>query len=768
MALLSNLGYPRIGDQRQLKRALESYWSGQSSQAELLATGQQIRLHNWQEQAAAGITHVPVGDFAWYDHVLTLSATFGVIPTRHRNADNSITVDTLFAMARGTDHSEHHDAHTCCKGQSAACEMTKWFDTNYHYLVPEFEQNQEFKISYTQILDETKEALAAGFTPRPVLLGPVSYLWLGKAQGEFNKLDLLANLLPAYQDLLAQFKALGIDWVQLDEPALVLDLPLQWQAAYQTAYRALEQNRPNILLASYFDSLADNQTLALSLPVNGLHLDLVRAPEQLKPVLQHWPADWVLSAGIINGRNIWKTDLRSAFNKLKPVADLLGDKLWLAPSCSLLHSPVDLDSEQQLSDEIKPWLAFAKQKLNELQQLKQIINDPQDPVSLESLNHSDSIVQHRATSPLIHREDVKQRVANLTSAASQRYSDFASRIKQQQAHLNLPAYPTTTIGSFPQTADIRQTRSAFKQGKIDNDQYIKAMQAEIRQVVAAQEALDLDVLVHGEPERNDMVEYFGELLDGFAFTQYGWVQSYGSRCVKPPIIYGDVKRSRDLSVSWSAFAQSLTKKPMKGMLTGPITILCWSFNRDDISREACAKQIALAIRDEVVALEEAGIKVIQIDEPALREGLPLKEAAKVPYLDWATEAFRISASGVKDETQIHTHMCYCEFNDILPSIAAMDADVITIETSRSNMELLDAFEAFQYPNDIGPGVYDIHSPNVPEQTWMINLLKSAAEKIDPERLWVNPDCGLKTRNWPETNAALKNMVDAAKALRATC
>ncbi|MCE2572908.1 5-methyltetrahydropteroyltriglutamate--homocysteine S-methyltransferase [Motilimonas eburnea] len=766
MAKISSLGYPRIGDKRQLKHALEQYWSGQADLNQLLETGKQIRLHNWQEQAQAGVEFVPVGDFAWYDHVLTLSATFGVIPARHRSPDGQINLDTLFAMARGRSNAAHGDHHGCCQPQSAACEMTKWFDTNYHYLVPEFEENQKFELSYSQILDEVKEAIAAGFQPKPVLLGPISYLWLGKAQGNFNKLDLLANLLPAYQDLLSQFKQLGVTWVQLDEPALVLDLPKEWQGAYQTAYQALQANRPKLLVTSYFDSLADNQALALALPIDGLHIDLVRAPEQLKPILQQWPADWVLSAGIINGRNIWRSDLRSAFNKLKPVADLLGDQLWLSPSCSLLHSPVDLDSEQKLDAEIKPWLAFAKQKLNELNQLQQIVNDPQAANSQTWLAESDKVVELRATSPLIHNDEVKQRVANLTSAASQRYSDFATRIKQQQAHLKLPPYPTTTIGSFPQTADIRQTRSAYKQGKIDQDQYIQAMQAEIRQVVAAQEALDLDVLVHGEPERNDMVEYFGELLDGFAFTQYGWVQSYGSRCVKPPIIYGDVKRSRELSVSWSTFAQSLTQRPMKGMLTGPITILCWSFNRDDISRETCAKQIALAIRDEVVALEEAGIKVIQIDEPALREGLPLKEAAKTPYLDWATEAFRISASGVKDETQIHTHMCYCEFNDILPSIAAMDADVITIETSRSNMELLDAFEAFQYPNDIGPGVYDIHSPNVPEQQWMVDLIQAAGQKIAPERLWVNPDCGLKTRNWSETNAALSNMVAAAKTLRA--
>lgn len=764
MAQLNNLGYPRVGDFRQLKFAQESYWAGKSSLEELQAVGKTIRHDNWQTQQAAGVNLVPVGDFAWYDHVLTLSATFGVVPARHQSEDGNITLDTLFAMARGTT-GEASD-HGCCAPQSAACEMTKWFDTNYHYLVPEFTADQTFELSFTQLIDEAKEAIAAGYQVKPVLLGPITYLWLGKAQGDFDRLTLLTRLLPAYQALLAEFKALGVEWVQLDEPALVLDLPKDWRDAYQVAYQALSNSGLNILLASYFDSLADNQSLALSLPVNGLHIDLVRAPEQLKPVLANLPEGWVLSAGIINGRNIWKTDLRSAAAKLTEAAAQLGENLWIAPSCSLLHSPVDLDSEQKLDPTIKSWLAFAKQKLNELGQLKAIIESPAASASQAALLASDEVVTSRANSDKIHREDVKQRVANLTSEASQRYSDFANRIKQQQAHLNLPAYPTTTIGSFPQTPEIRQARAAFKQGKLSEPEYIAAMQEEIRDVVKAQEALDLDVLVHGEPERNDMVEYFGERLDGFTFTQYAWVQSYGSRCVKPPIIYGDVKRSQDLSVSWTEFAQSLTSKPMKGMLTGPVTILCWSFNRDDISRETCAKQIALAIRDEVVALEEAGIKVIQIDEPALREGLPLKTSQQAAYLDWSTEAFRISASGVKDETQIHTHMCYCEFNDILPSIAAMDADVITIETSRSNMELLEAFNTFSYPNDIGPGVYDIHSPNVPEKEWMVNLIKAAGKRISPERLWVNPDCGLKTRKWPETNAALKNMVAAAKQLRA--
>ncbi|RJG42656.1 5-methyltetrahydropteroyltriglutamate--homocysteine S-methyltransferase [Motilimonas pumila] len=763
MAQLNNLGYPRVGDFRQLKFAQESYWAGKSSLEELQAVGKKIRHDNWQTQQAAGVNLVPVGDFAWYDHVLTLSATFGVIPARHQSKDGSINLDTLFAMARGT--TGESSEHSCCAPQSAACEMTKWFDTNYHYLVPEFSADQTFQLSFSQLIDEAKEAIAAGYQVKPVLLGPVTYLWLGKAQGDFDRLSLLDSLLPAYQALLAEFKALGVEWVQLDEPALVLDLPKDWRDAYQVAYQALSNSGLNILLASYFDSLADNQSLALSLPVNGLHIDLVRAPEQLKPVLANLPEGWVLSAGIINGRNIWKTDLRSAAAKLTGAAAQLGENLWIAPSCSLLHSPVDLDSEQKLDPTIKSWLAFAKQKLNELGQLKAIIESPSASESQAALLASDEVVTSRASSDKIHREDVKQRVANLTSEASQRYSDFANRIKQQQAHLNLPAYPTTTIGSFPQTPEIRQARAAFKQGKLSEPEYIAAMQEEIRDVVKAQEALDLDVLVHGEPERNDMVEYFGERLDGFTFTQFAWVQSYGSRCVKPPIIYGDVKRSQDLSVSWTEFAQSLTNKPMKGMLTGPVTILCWSFNRDDISRETCAKQIALAIRDEVVALEQAGIKVIQIDEPALREGLPLKASQQTEYLNWSTEAFRISASGVKDETQIHTHMCYCEFNDILPSIAAMDADVITIETSRSNMELLEAFNTFSYPNDIGPGVYDIHSPNVPEKEWMVNLIKAAGKRINPERLWVNPDCGLKTRKWPETNAALKNMVEAAKQLR---
>ncbi len=758
MAKLHNLGYPRIGAQRELKKAVESYWSGAINLTQLEQVGAELRLTHWQEQADAGLDLLPVGDFAWYDQVLTLSATFGVIPERHQEQDKQITLDTLFKMARGSS--------PCCGKEAAACEMTKWFDTNYHYIVPEFQQDQTFKISYRQLLNEVAEAKAAGFNVKPVILGPISYLWLGKAQGDFNKLELLPALTQAYQDLLAELKQQGVEWIQLDEPALVLDLPKQWQQAYQQAYTQLAQSQLSILLATYFGSVTHNQQLALSLPISGIHLDLVRAPEQLASVLDQLPADWVLSAGVVNGRNIWKNDLHKSQDLIIPAAKKLGERLWLAPSCSLLHSPVDLTQEQQLDPEFKSWLAFAKQKLAELSQLKTLISQPESELAEQLLITNDKLVSSKQDSNRIHNQTVKNRVTSLTEKDDKRESAFTSRIEQQQQHLNLPAYPTTTIGSFPQTVEIRQTRSAFKKGQLSEQDYVQRMKDEITDVVKRQEALELDVLVHGEPERNDMVEYFGEQLEGFAFTEFGWVQSYGSRCVKPPIIFGDVYRSVPMTVDWTRYAQSLTSKSMKGMLTGPITILCWSFNRDDISREQSALQIALAIRDEVVDLEQAGIKVIQIDEPALREGLPLRQADKAAYLDWATKAFRISASGVKDQTQIHTHMCYCEFNDIIDSIAALDADVITIETSRSNMELLEAFNDFKYPNDIGPGVYDIHSPNVPTTEWMVNLIQRAAEKVDPKRLWVNPDCGLKTRGWPETEAALRNMVEAAKQLRA--
>ena len=766
MALAHNLGFPRIGADRELKKALEAYWKGDIDQAALKDVGRQLRATHWQLQKDAGIDLLPVGDFAWYDQVLTHSLTFGVIPPRFSSTldeQRQPTLDTLFGMARGASQS-------CCgaehgKGQYAQ-ELTKWFDTNYHYLVPEFSQDQRFDLSWNELFEETAEAQALGHKVKPVIIGPLTYLWLGKAKGnEFNKLDLLENLLPVYAQILSRLAEQGVEWVQIDEPILSLDLPQEWKNAFERAYHILQYSPLKKLVATYFSGLEDNLGLAVGLPVDGLHVDLVRAPDQLHAILDRLPTYKVLSLGLVNGRNVWRCDLENALAQLQEAEERFGDNLWVAGSCSLLHSPVDLDRETKLDAELKSWLAFAKQKCAEIAVLRDALNIPQDPKVQEALAQSRAVQQSRASSPRIHKAAVQARIAAITDADSQRQSPFAARIEVQRARLNLPAFPTTTIGSFPQTASIRLARQSYKQGKLSTSEYTDAMHSEIRNAVLVQERLGLDVLVHGEAERNDMVEYFAEQLDGYVFTQYGWVQSYGSRCVKPAIIFGDLSRPQAMTVEWIKYAQGLTDKVMKGMLTGPVTMLMWSFPREDVSRKVQAQQLALAIRDEVVDLEQAGIKIVQIDEAAFREGLPLRRAQWQGYLDWAVEAFRLCASGVGDETQIHTHMCYSEFNDVIKSIAAMDADVITIETSRSDMELLDAFEAFDYPNDIGPGVYDIHSPRVPETAEMIKLLSKAAQRIPAERLWVNPDCGLKTRAWAETEAALINMVAAARQLR---
>ncbi|HBP46263.1 5-methyltetrahydropteroyltriglutamate--homocysteine S-methyltransferase [Pseudomonas sp. FSL R10-0056] len=766
MALAHNLGFPRIGADRELKKALEAYWKGDIDQAALKDVGRQLRATHWQLQKDAGIDLLPVGDFAWYDQVLTHSLTFGVIPPRFSSTldeQRQPTLDTLFGMARGASQS-------CCgaehgKGQYAQ-ELTKWFDTNYHYLVPEFSQDQRFDLSWNELFEETAEAQALGHKVKPVIIGPLTYLWLGKAKGnEFNKLDLLENLLPVYAQILSRLAEQGVEWVQIDEPILSLDLPQEWKNAFERAYHILQYSPLKKLVATYFSGLEDNLGLAVGLPVDGLHVDLVRAPDQLHAILDRLPTYKVLSLGLVNGRNVWRCDLENALAQLQEAEERFGDNLWVAGSCSLLHSPVDLDRETKLDAELKSWLAFAKQKCAEIAVLRDALNIPQDPKVQEALAQSRAVQQSRASSPRIHKAAVQARIAAITDADSQRQSPFAARIEVQRARLNLPAFPTTTIGSFPQTASIRLARQSYKQGKLSTSEYTDAMHSEIRNAVLVQERLGLDVLVHGEAERNDMVEYFAEQLDGYVFTQYGWVQSYGSRCVKPAIIFGDLSRPQAMTVEWIKYAQGLTDKVMKGMLTGPVTMLMWSFPREDVSRKVQAQQLALAIRDEVVDLEQAGIKIVQIDEAAFREGLPLRRAQWQEYLDWAVEAFRLCASGVGDETQIHTHMCYSEFNDVIKSIAAMDADVITIETSRSDMELLDAFEAFDYPNDIGPGVYDIHSPRVPETAEMIKLLSKAAQRIPAERLWVNPDCGLKTRAWAETEAALINMVAAARQLR---
>ena len=764
MALAHSLGFPRIGRDRELKKALEAHWKGELDEAGLQAVGRQLRAAHWQLQKDAGIELLPVGDFAWYDQVLTHSLTFGVIPARFRPEHGAPTLQTLFGMARGVSHA------TCCgavHGPSASAqELTKWFDSNYHYLVPEFSAEQKFQLSWEQLFEEVDEAHSLGHKVKPVLIGPLTYLWLGKVKGEaFDKLELLERLLPVYAEILGRLAAQGVEWVQIDEPILVLDLPQDWKNAFERAYNLLQHAPLKKLLASYFGGLQDNLGLVVNLPVDGLHVDLVRAPEQLPLLLDRLPNYKVLSLGLVDGRNVWRTDLAAALAQAQDAYGRFAERLWLAPSCSLLHCPVDLEREEQLDAELRSWLAFAVQKCAEVAVLTQAINQPTATEVQAALAYSSNLQFSRTHSPRIHKPAVQARLAAITPADSQRQSAFAQRIEQQQARLQLPALPTTTIGSFPQTAAIRLARQSFKAGKLGLADYTEAMHSEIRHAVQLQENLGLDVLVHGEAERNDMVEYFAEQLDGYAFTRFGWVQSYGSRCVKPAVIFGDLSRPKAMTVEWISYAQSLTNKVMKGMLTGPVTMLMWSFPRVDISREQQARQLALAIRDEVQDLEAAGIKIIQIDEAAFREGLPLRRAQWQGYLNWASEAFRLCASGVRDETQIHTHMCYSEFNDVIESIAAMDADVITIETSRSDMELLEAFEAFDYPNDIGPGVYDIHSPRVPDSREMLKLLRKAAERIPVARLWVNPDCGLKTRAWPETEAALVNMVAAARQLR---
>lgn len=758
MALAHSLGFPRIGRDRELKKAQEAFWKGELNEAGLRDVGRELRKVHWDLQKNAGIDLLPVGDFAWYDQVLTHSLMFGVIPERFRPHDGKATLHTLFSMARGV-------SNACCSDGHAQ-EMTKWFDTNYHYLVPEFSVDQQFQLGWEQLFEETEEARVLGHNVKPVIIGPLTYLWMGKTKGaDFDKLDLLDRLLPLYGQIFARLAALGVEWVQIDEPILVLDLPQDWKNAFERAYNQIQRDPLKKLLATYFGGLEENLGLAANLPVDGLHIDLVRAPDQYPTILDRLPAYKVLSLGVVNGRNVWRCDLQNALATLRHAHERLGDRLWVAPSCSLLHSPVDLGREDQLDAELKSWLAFAVQKCEEVAVLAQAVSEPEAPKVLRALAQSRSVQTSRAASPRIHKPAVQARVAAITAKDAQRQSPFAQRIAKQRGKLDLPLFPTTTIGSFPQTAAIRLARQAYKQGKLSAADYTDAMHTEIRHAVEIQERLGLDVLVHGEAERNDMVEYFAEQLDGYAFTRFGWVQSYGSRCVKPAVIFGDLSRPQAMTVEWIRYAQGLTDKVMKGMLTGPVTMLMWSFPREDVSREVQAQQLALAIRDEVNDLEAAGIKIVQIDEAAFREGLPLRRAQWPAYLHWASEAFRLCASGVRDETQIHTHMCYSEFNDVIESIAAMDADVITIETSRSDMELLEAFEAFAYPNDIGPGVYDIHSPRIPDVSEMVGLLRKAAQRIPVERLWVNPDCGLKTRGWPETEAALVHMVSAARQLR---
>ncbi|MCA2919180.1 MAG: 5-methyltetrahydropteroyltriglutamate--homocysteine S-methyltransferase [Microcystis sp. M015S1] len=753
MAIAHIPGFSRVGAQRELKFALEAFWRGDTECHQLQGTGNMLKRRHWNLQRDAGLDYVTVGDFAWYDHVLQTLALVGALPTRFGINTQSMKLEDLFICARGN---EHH----------FAMEMTKWFDTNYHYLVPEYTPDIQFELNAEWLTQDIQAAKQAGHNCKVVLLGPVSLLYLGKEKkGLTNRLGLLPNLLKIYETLLNEISKLGIQWVQIDEPILSLELDLSWQQALIGAYSLLGNTPVSLLLTTYFESVLDYKSLIEKLPIAGLHIDTVRAPDQLLSwhewAVQHKK---VLSVGAIDGRNIWRLDLGQLYETLEFLHQSLGHRLWISSSCSLLHVPVDLELELGLNPEIKSWLAFGKQKLYEISLLRDCLSHGKTSYTA-ALEENTQIQLTRKNSRIVHLARIKAAVNSIQPNMSERSSAFECRIEQQRSALNLPLFPTTTIGSFPQTIEIRRLRSEYKRGAVKHLDYLQAMRQHIEYAVKEQEALGLDVLVHGEAERNDMVEYFGELLTGFAFTQYGWVQSYSSRCVKPPIIYGDVTRLEPMTISWTSYAQSLTNKPMKGMLTGPVTMLQWSFVRNDQSREQTALQIALALRDEVLDLERAGIRIIQIDEPAFREGLPLKQRDWSDYLRWAVNAFKLTAAAVQDGTQIHTHMCYSEFNDILNSIAALDADVITIETSRSDMDLLDAFVKFQYPNDIGPGVYDIHSPRTPQVPEMIRLLKKASTVIPAERLWINPDCGLKTRQWSEVVPALKNMVQAAQTIR---
>ncbi len=771
---IHNLGYPRIGDKRQLKFALESYWAGKTTLTDLESTASEIRYQNFQTQLNAGVELLPVNDFAYYDQMLNMSTLLGVIPNRFKQEEYNVEI--AFRMARGRAPSD--DGHGCCAGHGHeksgskadyACDMKKWFDTNYHYIVPELNPNQTFAITDTRLFNEVSEAQiiakdSDATTVKPVLIGPLTYLYLAQDKGYGqNKLTLLPDLLTTYQAILTRLKDQGIEWVQLDEPILGLTLPSEWQSAFELAYTSLKVTGLNLLLTTYFETLGDNLSVVNRLPIDGLHVDGLRGSAQLTDIVNTFSSDKILSLGLIDGRNIWKTDFAKAKQVAQAAFDKWQDKLWLAPSCSLLHVPVDLDSETNLDSELRDYLAFAKQKLTEIRDFSSILRNATGSDALLASNQN--TIENRRQSKRVHNSKMQEKLSKLDSYTLDRTTSYKDRVAPQKARFNLPLLPTTTIGSFPQTAEIRQARRDWKKGDLSEANYIKAMQSEIDDVVKRQEAIGIDVFVHGEPERNDMVEYFGEQLDGYAFTQFGWVQSYGSRCVKPPIIFGDVSRPKAMTVFWSKYAQAQTNKIMKGMLTGPVTMLQWSFVRDDQPRSVTCQQIALALRDEVLDLEAAGIHMIQIDEAALREGLPLKQQDWKSYLDWAVNAFKLTTSGVQNATQIHTHMCYSEFNDIIEAVAAMDADVITIETSKSQMKLLQAFVDFEYPNEIGPGVYDIHSPNIPTTESMANLIRKAVKNIPVERLWVNPDCGLKTRGWKETEPALRHMVEAVKVLR---
>jgi len=744
------IGYPRIGPKRELKKALEKFWKGEIKEAELQKTSRDLRAQNWKTQKENGIDLITSNDFSFYDQVLDMACLLGAIPDRYKWDGQNVNLETYFAMARGSQTS---------KLDVSALEMTKWFDTNYHYLVPELKKDQTFKISSTKPFDEFNEAKEQGYKTKPVLIGPLTFLLLSKTEDGSKTISLLDKILPVYKEIIKKLSGIGAEWIQIDEPYLVKDLDTEVVSKIKTTLDELKLAAGNskLLVTTYFESLDIKAFEEINKSsIDAIHFDLIRGVKNINHLDK--VTNKTISLGVVDGRNIWKSNLEEKIDLVKKY----NKDVFISSSCPLLHTPYDLDLETKVPKVIKSWLAFSKQKLDELNTIKDYINNNG---SEDKVKRNKEDILSRKQSSLIHDEVVKNRVKNITSESAKRSSPFEQRTKVQRNLFKLPDYPTTTIGSFPQTLDVRQARAKFKKGELEQGAYENFLKEKTIDAIKKQEELDIDVIVHGEFERNDMVEYFGEQLKGFTFTSSGFVQSYGSRCVKPPIIFGNVSRPKPMTVEWSAFAQSKTKKIVKGMLSGPITILQWSFVRDDQPRQTTAEEIAFAIRDEVQDLEKAGIKMIQIDEPALREGLPLKRNDWDQYLKWSVNAFKISSSGVKDETQIHTHMCYAEFEDIIDSIAALDADVISIETSRSRMELLKTFEQFKYPNEIGPGVYDIHSPRVPSKEEIKELLVKASKLIDTKKIWVNPDCGLKTRGWTETIGALKTMVDAAKEMR---
>lgn len=759
MVLSSSLGFPRIGANRELKKIIENYWKGNATESDLENTAKEIRKKNWEYQKEQGVDLIPSNDFSFYDDkCLDTLCMLGSIPSRYKHEGSDVSLETYFAMARGIQTS---------KIDEKAMEMSKFFDTNYHYIVPEFKKGQKFSFLSKKIIKEFEEAKALGIHTRPVIMGPISFLLLGKSQDKsFNQLDLLESLVDTYIVILKECEKAGVTDIQIDEPFLIMDLDQKAKESFKLAYDIIAKNTNlKIALTTYFGDISDNIEVAMSLPVDSISIDLVSSKSQLDVVLNKLPQNMKLSLGVVEGRNIWKNDFSESLDMIKKASNKIGkERIIISSSCSLLHSPVTLSNETSMNEEIKQWLSFATEKVQEISILKTALLNDHSEASTPALKDNQAIIKSKKQSSLVHKEEVKDRLRNITTEMMERKSPYTTRYETQK-ELNIPFLPTTTIGSFPQTANVRKTRSEFKKGNINSSQYEEFLKNEIKECISWQEEIGLDILVHGEFERNDMVEYFGEQLEGFTFTKNGWVQSYGSRCVKPPIIFGDVSRKGPMTVKWSKFAQEQTKSYIKGMLTGPVTILKWSFVRNDIPTSETCKQIALAIRDEVLDLEKAGIKIIQIDEAALREGLPLKRKDWSEYLKWAVDSFRIAASAVQDKTQIHTHMCYSEFNDIIEAVASMDADVISIETSRSQMELLGAFNKFKYPNEIGPGVYDIHSPRTPTEQEIEHLLNLALKDLSPKQLWINPDCGLKTRSWPEVKPALQAMVNAAKSIR---